>query len=81
MKIELGKKYKDQITGFEGVAAGVCYYLSGCNQVLLVPPISADGNFRESQWFDVQRMKELEGEKIVLINDETPGFDKTAPKM
>ncbi len=30
MRDELGKKYKDRITGFEGVAVGYVEYLTDC---------------------------------------------------
>ena len=78
--IELGKKYKDRITGFHGVATGHCTYISGCSQVLLAPPASPAGEFRESQWFDEQRLEQIGGEQIVLDNGSTPGADRAAPK-
>lgn len=78
--IELGRKYKDKVTGFEGTATGHAKYISGCSQVLLAPPVTAEGAMRDSQWFDEQRLTAQEGEKIVLDNSATPGCDKAAPK-
>lgn len=76
----LGWTYIDRVTGFRGVAGGYCEYLSGCNQMLLVPPVGPDGAHRDSQWFDVQRLERLDPERIVLNNTATPGFDKAAPR-
>ena len=73
--LELGARAKDQITGFTGVVTGMCQYISGCNQVLLIPPVKADGDLISGQWFDVQRVAVLEGERVVLNNGGTPGPD------
>lgn len=78
--IELGNSYKDKITGFQGVATGHVRYLTGCNQVLLAPPCDKQGQLRESQWFDEQRLDPIKAKRIVLDNAATPGFDKEAPK-
>lgn len=80
MQIELGKTYIDKITGFKGVAVGVVYYISGCNQVLISPKVDKDGKIKDSNWFDVQRMKEEKVKRISLDNEKTPGFDMEAPK-
>lgn len=77
--ITLGKKYKDKITGFEGVATGYVKYLTGCNQVLLAPKVSATGAIGESVWMDEQRLDEQSDEAIVLDNGKTPGADKAPP--
>ncbi len=77
----LGFTYKDRITGFQGIATGYVEYLTGCNQVLLAPPIGSDGKPQEAHWFDVQRLALVEGvAQIVLENGLTPGCDAPAPK-
>jgi hypothetical protein len=77
--IELGKKYKDKITGFGGVATGYVTYISGCNQVLLAPKIGKDGALKESCWIDEQRLI-CQGENVIeLENKKSPGFDRAAP--
>jgi hypothetical protein len=75
---ELGRKYKDKITGFEGVATGTVQYISGFNQVLLAPA-STDGTLKDSHWIDEQRLELLEGEAIRLDNGDNPGCDRAAP--
>lgn len=74
-----GKKAKDKITGFSGIAIGYCQYNTGCNQILIAPSIAKDGEFRESRWFDEQRVVFFRGKKIVVDNGNTPGPDLAAP--
>lgn len=54
--IMLGKKLRDKITGFEGIAIGHCRYITGCDQYGLVPPMR-DGKIEPSQWFDEGRLE------------------------
>lgn len=77
MHENLGRKAKDVITGFEGVATGYAEYVSGCAQFLLAAP-SKDGKPGESVWVDEQRLK-FTGKPLVLDNSKTPGCDATAP--
>jgi hypothetical protein len=80
MSIELGDTVRDRITSFEGVVTGRCAYLSGCNQMLVVPP-AKEGAYRDGQWFDEQRLVAVPNvDRIVLENGATPGFDTPAPK-
>lgn len=76
--IEFGRMYRDKITGFEGVCTGKQYISSGCDQALLTPKKGKDGKF-ESYWFDVQRLKPVGNEVIVLDNGRTPGAFDPAP--
>jgi hypothetical protein len=78
--IQLGQKYKDKITGFEGVATGRCAYISVSDQVLLAPKCGDDGSSKDSHWFDVQRVEAIGEEIITLDNSKTPGCDRAAPK-
>ncbi len=54
--IELGKRVKDMISGFEGIATGRAEYLYGCVQYCIVPRIDGDGKSREGEWFDEGRL-------------------------
>jgi hypothetical protein len=79
--IKLGMYYKDMVTGFEGTATGLVKYITGCNQVLLVPKVDNEGKCRESHWFDVQRVKEIDiHSKIEIDNSTNNGPDMEAPK-
>ena len=78
----LGRQGQDVITGFMGVVTGRATYISGCAQLLLAPKCDALGQFRESQWFDEQRVQLLDepSAAVVLDNSATPGPDRAAPK-
>lgn len=77
--MDLGSKVKDRITGFTGTVTGVAKYLTGCHQACVVPPLAADGAFREAQWFDLQRLEITEGEVVTLDNGASPGCDMPPP--
>jgi hypothetical protein len=79
-ELQLGARYRDRITGFAGVATGLVQYISGCNQVLLVPAAKDGNELKSGEWFDVQRVEVVEGELIILDNGSTPGCDQPAPK-
>jgi hypothetical protein len=55
--IKLGSKVRDEITGFSGIITGFVTYLSGCDQALVVRKVTADGAFKDAQWFDEQRLE------------------------
>jgi hypothetical protein len=90
----LGYKAKDQVTGFEGVAASVCFDLYGCVQVVLTPQIGADGKPGESQWFDAKRLTVTSTEPVMAAPAyaslrpgaeigpaEKPAFPSRAPQV
>ena len=77
--MQLGITARDKITGFQGVVTGICYYISGCNQALLTPPVDEKGAGPESRWIDVQRLERVGDSLVVLQNGETPGCDMPAP--
>lgn len=74
----LGNTYKCKITGFKGVATGVCYYISGCTQILICGKTDKESN-TPALWIDVQRLEQVKAKRIVLKNEETPGCDIPAP--
>jgi len=79
MKVELGQKAQDVITGFVGRVTGRCEYITGCTQVLLAPPVKADGDLVGSQWFDEDRVQVVDAVRLSLPITN-PGPDKLAPK-
>ncbi|KKM02138.1 hypothetical protein LCGC14_1787370 [marine sediment metagenome] len=55
--IILGELYKDNITGYEGIATAKTEYLNGCVSILLQPQsLDKEGKIAEGDWFDVQRL-------------------------
>lgn len=78
----LGKKLKDKITGFEGIAVAHCKYLTGCDQYGLQPPLR-DGKIEPSQWFDEGRL-EVVGEGVTAESVAGPkngGPNRDAPSL
>lgn len=59
----LGKKVKDKVTGFEGIAIGITKYLYGCDVVGVTPAVDKDGKTGDTCWFDEGRI-EIIGEGI-----------------
>ena len=79
MKMEMGWSVKDRITGFAGVVTGRAEYISGCNQALVAPPLGKEGQHRDSQWLDEQRLERVGDEQVTLDNGSNPGCDRAAP--
>ena len=78
MKVEMGREYKDKITGFSGICTGRAEYISGCSQSLITPKVKR-GESTKAEWFDEQRLERVGRRSITLDNDETPGCDISAP--
>jgi hypothetical protein len=78
--VKLGQRVRDSISGFEGVVTGRAEYISGCHQALVAPTVTAEGAFRNSEWFDEQRLQVLNAPAVVLDNGKTPGADRQAPR-
>lgn len=81
--VKLGQAARDVITGFEGVVLGKAQYLTGCNQVLLMPrTLGEGGKRREGEWFDEQRVVAV-GEEIMVLpggaDVSHPGCDEKLP--
>jgi hypothetical protein len=64
--IKLGKKYRDRVTGFAGVATGTTKWLTGCDTVILQPPVGADGKYMDNAQFDITRVDLVDEPKVKL---------------
>jgi hypothetical protein len=62
-EIEFEREYRDRITGFTGKCTGFTSYISGCDQVLIVPPVDKDGKLSPGLWFDDDRLIDVELEQ------------------
>jgi hypothetical protein len=67
----LGLKVEDKITGFTGVVTSVSFDLYGCIQVVVNPGIDANGDTKESCWFDIARLTVLKKKPVM----DRPDFD------
>jgi hypothetical protein len=79
-KFQFGILVEDAVTGFQGMAIGKCTYISGCTQVLVQPRVGEDKKRVDSEWFDIQRVRQVGADILVLDNGSTPGCDRAAPK-
>ena len=65
-EIYLGRRCEDAITGFNGIAIGHIRYLTGCEQLLLVPKIAEKNKKAEGEWFDLERISILDEPAVTL---------------
>lgn len=63
----LGKTVKDKVRGTTGVVISVCFDLSGCVQAAIAPPADKDGKTTDANWCDVQRLSEVDGERVMPL--------------
>ncbi len=56
VEIELGRAYRDRVTGYAGVAVGVSDRLDGTKTVDLQAPALASGKVPLPVWFSVDRV-------------------------
>lgn len=69
--IKLGKEYKDQYSGYVGIATARTVYLYGCVRVCLESKkLKEDGSPQET-WFDEQRL--TPAVKKSKSKEESPG--------
>jgi len=69
---KLGKKFRDRVTGFHGVAISVSYDLYGCIQVGISPAVDKDGKLPESRWFDAHRLELTDPNPVM----DVPSFEQ-----
>jgi hypothetical protein len=78
-KLNLGKKAKDKITGFEGFLTGHANYITGCDQYL-IQPSAKEGEFKDPLWFDESRLEIIsDGITEEEVKGEENGCDYSAP--
>jgi len=76
-EIELGQKYRDTATGFEGTASAVYFFQHGCERVNL-KGLNGQGELVEYV-FDAPELEHREsGRKVELLEKKTGGpHDRT----
>lgn len=78
--IGLGSKVRDRITGFTGIAIARVEYLTGCIQVGISPPLSAEGKLIPAEYFDICRLEVLDATSMLeRANDDVGGPNRDAP--
>lgn len=84
--IKLGMKYRDLLTGYEGIATGFAHYITGCGQALIQSRCWEGNKKPEPHWIDEQRLEQV-GDEVVelpeidegrLVPDAAPGAELPA---
>lgn len=71
--IEFGKTYQDPVTGFQGIAIAVTYWMHGCSRVGLEIgyPEKDTGIIKsEVEWFDTDRVKNHEVDGALDLTED-----------
>lgn len=77
MRIRLGSKVKDSLTGFTGIAIARTKWLHGCARVTIQPQDLKEGKIQDSETFDETRLE------VILDGDVkkfTPNPSKSTKK-
>lgn len=69
----LGKKMRDTVTGFEGIATSKVYFLTGCTQFGLTPRITGENKRPETEYFDEQRLEVVDDARAPVRTSPTGG--------
>jgi hypothetical protein len=81
MKIKLGVKARDKVTGFEGIVGARVEYLNGCVRYELIPRVDKDGKSREPEYYDEARLEVISYEKAVSVKKSaTGGYQPDPPR-
>ncbi len=78
--IDLGDRVTDTLSSFTGVVTARCEYLTGCNQVHVLPLSDDHNEIKPGQWLDVERVEIVE-RGVVQIKPRATGADIPAPEM
>jgi hypothetical protein len=76
-QIVLGEKYRDTVSGYEGTATAVYFFLHACERVLLEQWNSANAELKELS-FDAPRLVHVETKKEIT-SPRTGGFQPDPP--
>lgn len=75
--VTLGEKYRDPLTGFEGVAVAVTFYLHACERVAL--EFIKDGALK-CEYFDAPRLEHVaSGKALRTTRTGGPGGREAPP--
>lgn len=79
MKIKLGNKVRDKVTGYEGIATAKVEYLNGCVHICVKPKVGSDGKMPNPEYIDIQQLELVREEGIVVDRKSTGGPQRDCP--
>lgn len=77
---DLGKKMRDKVTGYEGIAVAKIQYLNGCVQYCVKPTVSEDGKMPEGEYIDIHQL-DIVDDGVNVKPSETGGPQPDRPKF
>jgi len=81
VKIKLGQRVRDTLSGFEGVAFGITDYLYGCRHICIKPTeLNKDGEPAKIQWVDEPQCEVVKVVKKVAPVGNTGGPREDNPR-
>lgn len=76
---ELGKKLKDRVTGYEGIATHRLEHLNGCIQYGVTGPVDKDGKIPDAYYVDHAQLEQI-GDGIEVDQADTGGATTKVPR-
>ena len=73
MKVQLGDKVKDTVSGFTGIVLGKTEFLNGCTRCGVQPAVDKDGKLAAAEWFDEPQLVVIKAGVCKTGNRDTGG--------
>lgn len=77
----LGKKVRDTVSGFEGIAVAKTQWINGCVRYHVQPKVKDDNTYTNPEWFDVEQLEVLDEESVDIKPRKTGGDRKDPPRI
>ena len=78
VKIILGNKVRDKITGFEGIASAKIEYINGCIQFCVKPKIKEEGIMLDGEYIDIDQLEVIDN-GVIVESKPTGGPQRDCP--
>jgi hypothetical protein len=78
-KFTNGDKVKEKITGFTGIITGTAFYITGCNQYLVIPKSPKPHESPDGVWYDEERLDLIRKQDVNL--KDTPRKKENGPDI
>ena len=73
MKINLGDRVKDKVTGFVGIAIGRTEWLNGCTRITVQPEKLIGGKIVDTSCFDEPQLVVVKAKQVDVGPKDTGG--------
>lgn len=69
--ITLVDEVKDMLSGFTGIVISRGEYLTGCNQVSILPKSEKANEIEDGHWFEIERVEKIGDRKVDVVPRRT----------